>query len=64
MEYLCLFCKAHKISFAYIKKIILRYQYFDFKKGGYFMLVNLNPVRKRTKKNIEINTSDAKQSEK
>lgn len=28
------------------------------------MLVNLNPVRKRTKKNIEINTSDAKQSEK
>lgn len=64
VEYLHSFCKAYKISFAYIKKVILGYQLFDFEEDGYFMPAELNPVRKRIKKDIEVDTNDVQASEK
>lgn len=44
------FCKCAKISFAYIKKIILEYQLFDMVEEGFFMPEELNPPHKKEKK--------------
>ena len=52
VEYLRSFCKVHKISFAYIKKIIFGYQLFDFEEDGYFMPAELNPIHERTEQTI------------
>ena len=52
VEYLRPFCKVHKISFAYIKKIIFGYQLFNFEEDGYFMPAELNPIHERTEQTI------------
>lgn len=52
VEYLRSFCKVHKISFAYIKKIIFGYQLFNFEEDGYFMPAELNPIHERTEQTI------------
>lgn len=52
VEYLRSFCKVHKISFVYIKKIIFGYQLFDFEEDGYFMPAELNPIHERTEQTI------------
>lgn len=47
LEYLRPFCKCAKISFAYIKKIILEYQLFSMDEDGFFMPEELNPPREK-----------------
>lgn len=47
LEYLRPFCKCAKISFAYIKKIILEYQLFSIDEDDFFMPEKLNPPRKK-----------------
>lgn len=47
LEYLRPFCKCAKISFAYIKKIILEYQLFSIDEDDCFMPEELNPPREK-----------------
>lgn len=47
LEYLRPFCKCAKISFAYIKKIILEYQLFSIDEDDFFMPEELNPPREK-----------------
>ena len=49
-EYLRPFCKEMRLSFAYIKKIILNYELFTIYEDGYFEPEELNPPRKRGQK--------------
>lgn len=51
MEYLQPFCKVHKISFSYLKKIILGYELFSIDKDGYFtpLPLNVSPAKKEEK---------------
>ena len=53
VEYLRSFCKVHKISFAYVKKIILGYELFDFEEDGSFAPAELNPLHKSVQKREE-----------
>ncbi|WP_291529894.1 hypothetical protein [Bacteroides sp. UBA939] len=53
LDYLRPFCKGLKISFAYLKKIILNYPLFIMEEDGYFTPAELNPVRGRNKKRAE-----------
>lgn len=47
------YCKMHKISFAYVKKIILGYELFDFEEDGSFAPAELNPLHKPVQKREE-----------
>lgn len=66
-EYLRPFCKALKISFAYIQKIILNYGLFTLYEDGYFEPEELNPPHKKeqkTSKSVQESAdSDAKNDE-
>lgn len=53
MEFLRPYCKMHKISFAYVKKIILGYELFDFEEDGSFAPAELNPLHKPVQKREE-----------
>lgn len=53
MEFLRPYCKMHKISFAYVKKIILGYELFDFEEDGSFAPAELNPLHKSVQKREE-----------
>ena len=53
MEFLRPYCKMHKISFAYVKKIILGYELFDFEEDGSFVPAELNPLHKPVQKREE-----------
>ena len=53
MEFLRPYCKMHKISFAYVKKIILGYELFDFEEDGAFAPAELNPLPKPVQKREE-----------
>ena len=61
------FCKQLKISFAFIKKIILEYQLFSIDEDGYFEPEELNPPykteQKATKKTQDFDKSDTKNDE-
>lgn len=61
------FCKQLKISFAYIKKIILEYQLFSMDEEGNFEPEELNPPhkteQKATKNTQEFDNSDTKNDE-
>ena len=66
-EYLRPFCKEMRLSFAYIKKIILNYELFTIYEDGYFEPEELNPPRKRGQKMSksvpELAKSEAKNDE-
>ena len=53
MEFLRPYCKMHKISFTYVKKIILGYELFDFEEDGSFAPAELNPLHKPVQKREE-----------
>lgn len=50
LEYLRPFCTSRRVSFAYLKKIILNYNLFLIEENEYFSAQELNPVKKRAKK--------------
>ena len=61
MEFLRPYCKMHKISFAYVKKIILGYELFDFEEDGSFAPAELNPNRfKSGRKQLRIKRENRK----
>lgn len=63
-KYLRPFCKR-KISFGYLKKIILEYELFIVEEDGYFSPAELNPVRKKGEeavKKVAKNTEETAES--
>ena len=53
IEYLRPFCgKKQNVSCKYLEKIIREYGLFTLDSDGYFMPVELNPIRKKTEKRV------------
>ena len=48
--YLRPYCHSKKSPFAYLKKIIMEFQLFEIDEDGYFIPLELNPVKKKEKK--------------
>lgn len=64
MKYLRPLCKLHKISFAYVKKIIFGYGLFDFEEDGSFIPAELNPIGRRVQVRKETDGNEDEKSEK
>lgn len=68
LEYLQPYCKKRKLSFAYLKKIILEFQLFKIEEDGSFSPAELNPMKKNEQKAVKNDRknvdSDAKKDEK
>lgn len=66
--YLRPYCHSKKSPFAYLKKIIMEFQLFEIDEDGYFIPLELNPVKKKEKKSAknirESSDSNAKNVEK
>ena len=45
--YLRPYCHSKKSPFAYLKKIIMEFQLFEIDEDGYFIPLELNPVKKK-----------------